>query len=265
MLTDDQLTHFHDKGWVRLSPAFAPEAALEIQNFMWDQLGQLHGIDRSAPETWRQSWSGLNKKTRHPVYQQVGNPTLWGAVDQLLGPDNWNPPSGWGGFLVSPPDADESPWDVTDHFWHWDGNPAAPSEQINSLFTLTLYSAIAPGGGGTLLLEGSHRLIKPFFAVHNDGSVKRKALRRLFCQSHPWLAELSGYAPDQGDRMRRFMEEGTIIDGVPVRVVEATGEPGDAILCYSCIFHTRSHNRAQVPRFMRVCGIGKKGKKEEEE
>ena len=72
-----------------------------------------------------------------------------------------------------------------------------------------------------------------------------------FARSHPWLAELSGKAPDQGDRIRRFMEEGAVVDGVPVRVVELTGEPGDAVLTHPAICHCRSYNCSQTPRFMR--------------
>lgn len=54
------------------------------------------------------------------------------------------------------------------------------------------------------------------------------------------------------------MQEGATVDGVPLRVVEATGEPGDAIFCHPSILHAASYNRAEVPRFMRVGGIGLK-------
>ena len=67
-----------------------------------------------------------------------------------------------------------------------------------------------------------------------------------------WLAELAGKTPDRGDRIRRFMEEGAVIDGVPVRVVEMTGEPGDAVLWHPALYHGRSHNCSSVPRFMRT-------------
>jgi hypothetical protein len=260
MLTDQQLKDFDTKGWVRLKQAFAPQAALKMQDFMWEQLGQMHGINRKDPSTWIRHFSGLNKKTRDSVYREVGTPRLFGAVDQLLGKDRWQRPPGWGGFLVSPPDSDEGPWDVINNQWHWDGDPAHQVDGINALFTLTFYSTVEPGGGGTLLLEGSHRLIVPFFRPlgPDRSGFKQKPLKRRFLQSHPFLAELNGYAPDQGDRVRRFMQEGATIDDVPVRVIEATGEPGDALFAHPSILHARSYNRAPEPRFMRVGSIGPK-------
>lgn len=46
------------------------------------------------------------------------------------------------------------------------------------------------------------------------------------------------------------MNDGTIIDGVPLRVVELTGEPGDVILMHSDCFHAVAPNRLTEPRMM---------------
>ena len=73
--------------------------------------------------------------------------------------------------------------------------------------------------------------------------------------------DLNGESPDAPDRIRRFMEETTVIDDVPVRVVELTGNPGDAVLCYGGLLHARSFNYADVPGFMRVGGAGRKGER----
>ena len=267
VLTEQDCKDFVDKGWVRLKEAFDPQAALGMQDFMWEELGRLHRIRRDDPSTWRcgTHWGGLNKKGRHPVYRDVAGPRLAAAADRLLGEGRWQWPPGWGGFRVGPPNAEQGPWDVIDRNWHWDGNPTGQLEETRALFTLTFYSHVRPGGGGTLLLEGSHRLILPFFRPlgPDRGGAKQKSLKRRFLQSHPWLAELSGYAPDRGDRVRRFMEEGATVDGVPLRVVEATGEPGDAILAHPSILHAASYNRAELPRFMRVGGIGLKPEEED--
>ena len=81
---------------------------------------------------------------------------------------------------------------------------------------------------------------------------KKAAIEDRFCRSHPWLAELSGKMKDRGNRTARFMEEGAVIEGVPVRVVELTGEPGDAVLWHPALFHGRSRNCTSVPRFVRT-------------
>ena len=53
------------------------------------------------------------------------------------------------------------------------------------------------------------------------------------------------------------MAETTEVDGVPVKVIEVTGEPGHAYLCHPAIFHAASPNHAEAPRFMRVKSLSK--------
>lgn len=62
----------------------------------------------------------------------------------------------------------------------------------------------------------------------------------------------AGDRPLRGDRSQRFMEEGAVIDGVPVRVVEMTSGTGDAVLWHPALYHSRSFNCISVPRFMRT-------------
>jgi hypothetical protein len=40
------------------------------------------------------------------------------------------------------------------------------------------------------------------------------------------------------------------IDGVPVRVVELTGSPGDVVITHLHIFHARSPDTGTAPRLM---------------
>jgi hypothetical protein len=44
--------------------------------------------------------------------------------------------------------------------------------------------------------------------------------------AHPRVGGL-WEAGDNDERVRRYMDDETVIDGVPLRVVELTGEPGD--------------------------------------
>ncbi len=48
---------------------------------------------------------------------------------------------------------------------------------------------------------------------------------------------LTGLAPSPADRIAVFMGTETIVDGVPLRVVELTGEPGDMVFCHPVMVH----------------------------
>ena len=48
------------------------------------------------------------------------------------------------------------------------------------------------------------------------------------------------------------MDDTTEVRGVPCRVVELTGEPGDAVFCNLGILHAVAKNRSDYPRFVRI-------------
>ena len=48
------------------------------------------------------------------------------------------------------------------------------------------------------------------------------------------------------------MDTESIVGGVPLRLVELTGEPGDMVFCHPVMVHCVGPNRGQRPRFMRI-------------
>jgi hypothetical protein len=59
------------------------------------------------------------------------------------------------------------------------------------------------------------------------------------------------------DRVAHFLGAAHAADGIPLRVAELIGEPGDAILCHPLLLHVASHDVGDAPRFMRsqrICG-----------
>jgi hypothetical protein len=56
----------------------------------------------------------------------------------------------------------------------------------------------------------------------------------------------TGQAPSPEDRVGAFMDRETIVDGVPLRVVELTGEPGDMVLCHPVMVHLRRSEPGRV-------------------
>lgn len=264
VLSAAEVESFRQKGYVRLREAFPRQAALAIEDFMWSELERLHGFRRDDRSTWKipgrqRILPGdlkLNDSKDAAVYRPIASQKLLGAYAQLAGEWAIRGKQSWGGFGVTFPEAPGTSWRLRASDWHLDFRfrPDAHTLMPAGLRVFTFFSSVAPEGGGTLVVEGSHHLALNHFKRLGplDRERKKAALDDGFARSHPWLAELTGKVPDKGDRIRRFMEEGAVIDGVPVKVVEMTGEPGDAVLWHPALYHGRSYNCALVPRFMRT-------------
>ena len=260
VLTEEDLRGFRERGYIRVRAAFPRDKALAIQDFMWAELERLHGSRRGDRSTWpvpreNQRWAqqyGLNRSKDHSVYDGIAHPRLLRAMYDIVGPRSWYKKS-WGGFLISFPDTSDKPWNVGANQWHSETGPRFDLRVSRPPFLTvsTFFSHVTPQGGGTLIVEGSHRLVVPFLNSLKELRTKKKRLFARFARTHPWLAELMGKTADRGDRVRRFMEEGAVINKVNLRVVELTGDPGDAILWHPALLRSRSVNRSDVPRFMR--------------
>ncbi|MEQ7126575.1 hypothetical protein ABN034_18845 [Actinopolymorpha sp. B11F2] len=61
----------------------------------------------------------------------------------------------------------------------------------------------------------------------------------------------------EADRRRRFLHEGAVVDGVPLRVVELIREPGEAYLMNSLLLHAPAPNALPTPRTMLIQVIGR--------
>jgi hypothetical protein len=105
-----------------------------------------------------------------------------------------------------------------------------------------------------VILSGSPRLLiqqeRQLPASQRRGSIA--VLRERFRRSHPWLMALTGQAPSPADRVAAFMDTETVVEGVPLRVIELTGEPGDMVFCHPVMVHCVAPNRGARPRFMRI-------------
>ena len=139
---------------------------------------------------------------------------------------------------------------VPHDLWHWDGDPAG-----EGLLLISFFSEVRPGGGGTQIVSGSHRLIADFYASLSpeERALPHKVHRKRLLSADPWLVELSSHSePSDPERVARFMDRTTEVRGVSCRVVELTGSPGDLVLCNLGMLHAPAANNSDEPRFMRV-------------
>jgi ectoine hydroxylase-related dioxygenase (phytanoyl-CoA dioxygenase family) len=108
---------------------------------------------------------------------------------------------------------------------------------------------VAPRGGGTVVIPGSHRLFNR--RAVTSGVWRPADVKAALARDHRWLRDLWNGGSDTG-RVARFLDEGTVIDGDRFRVHELTGAPGDVILMHSRTLHAPAPNGLSVPRFMLV-------------
>ena len=250
VLSGEELERFRREGFLVVREAFDPEVALELQRAVWKELREDHGIDRDAPSTWRPPPRSPLRSKESRLNERMAGARFQGVVGDLLGRDDWQRPRTWGGFLVTFPDKAPGEWDVRADGWHWDGHPDA-----DGLLVFSFYSEVRAGGGGTLLLQGSPSLLRSFYASldPHQRSLPHAKHRALLQRHDPYLEDLTGRAAHPAaDRIATFMERTTHVRGVPCRVVELTGAPGDAVFCNLGVLHSASHNAADVPRLMRT-------------
>ncbi|MBM7565483.1 hypothetical protein [Paenibacillus sacheonensis] len=263
VLTEAQVQHFKEKGWVKVEGAYPREEALKVQQFLWDELAA-RGIIKDDERTWTEPVVRLGDYV-HPVMDGLNSKRLTGAIEDLLGEGRWQEGdkmtgASWGGYIINfGPDIPGG--------WHYDGSHFRHylDSWEQGLLLVCLFSSVKKGGSGTLVAEGSHNIVANVLAQHPEGMGLGEALRE--CGKHPWLAELIGknkpaaddiYADapskekkSQKEHLAAFMN--TTYDdpaGFSLRVVETTGEPGDLVLCHPFLYHAPSPNELGVPRFM---------------
>jgi len=130
-------------------------------------------------------------------------------------------------------------WTVPHAVWHLDV-PRLPQGGAPGVQIFTFLNTVAPGGGGTLVVAGSHRLLNT-----GERIASRDVKKRL--KREPYFKALM--SRDTGDRLRFVQEPGRVGD-VEVQVVELCGEPGDVYFVDMRMLHTLAPNTAPVPRMM---------------
>jgi hypothetical protein len=251
-LTSSDIQRFERDGYVVVRQAFSPADALAMEGRWWSELEVAHGIRRDDRSSWRQIPGDLKAAKRDPIQARILTGQVRGVFDDLLGTAAWSPPRDWGRAIVTFPEP--GAWEVPATHWHWDNPCDLHLDQLRGLFVVSFIGSVAPRSGGTVILSGSPRLL-----IQQEGRIpasQRRGsiamLRERFRRSHPWLMALTGQAPSPADRIAAFMDAETIVEGIPLRVVELTGEPGDMVFCHPVMVHCVAPNRGSRPRFMRI-------------
>ena len=248
MLTPQQLEEFNRRGIVHVPGAIPRADAEAMCACVWDNLSRRYPFRRDTPKTWTaKRVMGLHALDKTVTFEQVGSPAVCQMLDALLGRANWQQPERWGSLLVAFPDSSER-WDVPNYAWHLDF-PASGS--VEGLFVVRLFTCLAPlqhGGGGTVVVAGSHLLVEKL-ARAKAQRLRSADVRKALIHTYPWVKALCS-RDESDDRVDRFMNQGTTVDGVELSVVEMTGEPGDVYLVHPLILHAPATNCTAAPRIV---------------
>lgn len=260
VLTQNEIEQFVELGWVKVPQAFDRQAALKAQDFLWEQV-EKRGIKRADQTTWTTPMLRINENYATEDFSDCNSDRLSDAIEDLVGVGRWTGrgvPNNWGWWPVNFSDGSDLEWDVPSNGWHWDGIHF--NHQVDSpdqgLLCLCIFSDIGPQGGGTLVAEGSHKIVARYLAEQKE-AVKLGDGIQAVNKSHDWFSRLTGQLEvppstneKSTDRIDYFMNHTYKDNGANLRVIETTAEAGDVFLCHPFLYHASSQNHSGIPRFM---------------
>ncbi len=234
-MNDAQRRALDEDGIARLPCAIAPATAASVAARIWKHLAEHRGIREREPDSWPPARPArLQALTHGDGFPEVRSPALVAALDAALGARGWREPANWGPPLVSFPDA--SAWDVPAKSWHLD-LPIAPDGSLAAVRAFTFLTEVRPTGGATVAVSGSHRVLAKL-AQRAGRTLRSAEARAALASCDEWFATLA--AGSGADRVGRFSSDGGSVLGVPVRLVELCGRPGDIVLMRAELLHASS-------------------------
>lgn len=225
---------------------------------IWRALEERHGMHRHDSATWIAGGvRGIGDLNREPEFRPFGSPDIRSAIDHLLGKGDWQEPSTWGQILATFP-SEQWSWnslfqgqvDVSTITWHTDYPYNTPPTELSGVQMFGLLADLEPGGGGTLVVEGSHRVIQEFVLDQSHETLqKMKRARLALLNSHPWFKSVSK-AVSQPRPEPWMAEQCAVINDIPVAVAELTGSACDVYFTHPWLLHAMSPNCNATPRLM---------------
>lgn len=227
-LTEQQIQHFLDYGFVHLTDCFDTDFAEKSTSTAFDRLG----YSEDDSETWEKEIVHL--PANDTILVKDFSPKVYGAMCDLLGgEDRIKQPVEWGdGYIINfrlgadrewvAPSPDATGWHKDgDFFWHFLDSP----EQ--GLLLIVVWRDIEPQGGGTFMACDS---IKPIAEYLNNNR--------------------GGLHPFEGG-FGKFIHECKDFR-------ELTGKAGDVLIMHPYMLHASSQNHSGKARFITNPPVGLK-------
>ncbi|HYP46171.1 MAG TPA: phytanoyl-CoA dioxygenase family protein [Propionibacteriaceae bacterium] len=196
-LTDRQVDHFVQHGYLLVEKCFDPEAAQAWIDRAWVRFG----YEPDTPVQWTEKRIHLSKQAS--VDARHFAPKAWAAAVQLIGgedrielPWHWND-----GFIANLGVGDDRPWQPPSaevSGWHKDGDffrhfLDSPEQ---GLLTIVLWTDMHHRGGGTFIAADSVPVIARYLAGHPEGVLPTEFDFPALTRQCTNFVELSGRAGD---------------------------------------------------------------------
>ncbi len=252
MLTAEQRAEFDELGITRLRNVFTHDDSVRMRRVVWSELERRYAALEDDPSTWKPGEAhGMKTSKKSRAFEPIGGPLLLEAIDELLGTSNWTTAAHWGQVMVTFPQPDAA-WRLPSKMWHVDWHYMYAPTPLFGVKIFVFFGTVEPRGGGTLVVSGSHRVVERFVAsTEPDARTDFRTCRLRFMKHDPWFRALARADDPDPERTARFMGPDHDADGIPVRVVELTGNPGDVVLAHPWMLHHAAPNTSSYPRMMR--------------
>jgi hypothetical protein len=232
ILTEDQVEHFIEHGYVVVKGCLEPELARKWTDRAYERLG----YDPNDPATWTEEIIWMDRENVAPIENISAK--AWGALCDVVGGADriedkvmeiesrhfttidsreWSD-----AFIVNFRRGADQPWSPPapeSGGWHKDGSFFRHflDSREQALLTVVYWSDVVHQGGGTFIAPDSVRHVARFLSEHPEG-VDPGAFGPLIEQCEEF--------------------------------VELTGEIGDFIILHPFMLHASSNNHVGRPRFM---------------
>lgn len=259
MLSPQQRDEFFALGFTRVSAAFTNQQSNALVDEFWNFLESHHRFRRDDPTTWTEGIvMKISELKRKAAFVDFDPAIVESVLDQLLEPMNWIRPASWH-ILATFPSADRAwSWDslfqrqieVKTVQWHTDYEYEMPAGRLSGVQIFALLADHEPGGGATMVMEGSPRVIETF-AQQQPADVLQKMsrARTTLMQSHPFFETASQAVTTQTSEEWINQQRGEV-EGASLVVRELTGKAGDVFFCHPWLLHAPSPNANDTPRLM---------------
>ena len=238
MLTEAQIEAFRTKGILRLGKFLPAEVVHAAQAFIFG-MAEEEGAWQGT--TWQDGTWQLDETSKRPKFTKpmskeelniLETPELLAVINILVDGQRLKArrkPS----LLFTLPRTTMGP------AWHTDA-PRQPHGRTPGVQMFTFLDTVAPGGGGTLAVSGSHRL------VDNGGHIRSKKIKALLMKYEYFRTLLS----KKELNLEELLTTPGIAEGIELQVVEMHGEPRDVVLMDLRMLHMGSSNTTNRPRLM---------------